>query len=88
MQNPSVPVAVRVLGVPDDGSGVDLWRLAWLFGEERQRLGVAGPDDSEMAPIEAGDLDQVEALADGEHCGVGGAQRQVLVGRHEIGGRW
>jgi hypothetical protein len=82
MQNPSVPVAVRVLG----GSGVDVWRLACLFGDECQRLGVAGPDDSETAPIEAGDLGQVEALADCEHYAVGGAQRQVLVGQHEVGG--
>jgi hypothetical protein len=47
---------------------------------------VAWPDDGEVAMVEAGHLGQSEPLAHGDHRGVGGAQRQALVGKYELGG--
>ncbi len=63
-------------------SGTGAHPLSWDQGEN---LGVAGPHDAEVAPVEGGDRGEAEALGDGDQAGVYAAEVLVGVALGQVG---
>ena len=56
----------------------------WL-GQEREGVDVLGAHGGDVPVVEGGDLGEAESLGEGDHGGVGGAEREVSIGLDEFG---
>lgn len=54
------------------------------LGEQRERIDVARPYDSEVPMIEGGYFIDSEAFSECDHGGIGGAERKVVVLTHQL----
>lgn len=54
-------------------------------GQKSERTRVPRPDDTEVTAVKGGDLHDPEPLGGGQHRGIDGAQRQVVVSGDELG---
>jgi hypothetical protein len=52
--------------------------------QQFERLSVAGPDDSEVTPVQGGDSDRAMPFGQGDHGGVGAAQRHTRADRDQL----
>lgn len=58
---------------------------AQTLGEQRKRLDVRRADDMEIPAMQRRNLRDLEALSDNNHRRVCPAERQIVVGIHQVG---